>query len=275
MESICKASSARSHENRTASHHEQILLEHLPQVRYIARRIHEHLPPQTPLEDLVQCGILGLIDAVRKYDPGKKVKLRHYAEFRIRGAILDSLRQDDWASRKQRRTGRKIEQTIARCQAKFGREPAESEIAAAMGIKVEMLQRAKSDLHSLEIVSLEAEPLEVSAENSFLASDFREHDPYHEAVQSELTDLVKKSVEALPQRDRALFEMYYYKELSMKEVAAALKIGESRVSQIHASVLARLRTSLRLSPQPPRAKIKSVPTADAPFAPSNDARTRR
>lgn len=246
------------------SRHEQLLLEHLPQVRYIARRIHEHLPPQTPLEDLVQCGVLGLIDAVRKYDPSKKVKLRHYAEFRIRGAILDSLRKDDWASRKQRRTGRKIEQTIADCHSQLGRDPAESEIASAMGMKLAMLQHVKSELHSLEMVRLDAETLEISARKSIFSPTTMEHDPYHQALQSELTSLVKKFVEELPERDRVLFEMYYYQELTMKEVAAALHIGESRVSQIHASVLDRLRTTLRNSSPAPIANSKVAEFANAP-----------
>jgi RNA polymerase sigma factor for flagellar operon FliA len=230
----------------TASSREQLLLEHLPQVQYIARRIHERLPPQVPIEDLVQCGILGLMDAVRRYDPKKKVKLRHYAEFRIRGAILDSLRKGDWASRAQRRSGRKIEQAIASCRSELGRDPTEAEIASSVGMKLEALQRIKSELRTLEIASLEAEPHEIPAENAGSAFVPQEHDPYHEAMKSEMAGLVEKALEALPKRERDLLDMYYFKELTMKEVAAALGVGESRVSQIHASILSRLRASLQM-----------------------------
>src|SRR5271166_91701 len=108
---------------------DQLLLEHLPQVRYIARRIHDRVPPQVLLEDLVHAGILGLMDAVKKYDPSKNVQLKHYAEFRIRGAILDSLRQVDWSPRTLRRQARRMEQAISDCKARFGRDPTEPEIA--------------------------------------------------------------------------------------------------------------------------------------------------
>jgi RNA polymerase sigma factor for flagellar operon FliA len=108
---------------------EKLLLEHLPQVHYIARRIHGRLPPQVLLEDLVHAGILGLMDAVRKYDPSKNVQLKHYAEFRIRGAILDSLRQVDWGPRTLRRQARRLEKAILDCKARLGRDPSEPEMA--------------------------------------------------------------------------------------------------------------------------------------------------
>src|SRR5271168_974981 len=111
---------------------EHLLLDHLPQVQYIARRIHDRLPPQVLLEDLVHAGILGLMDAVRKYDPAKNVQLKHYAEFRIRGAILDSLRLVDWSPRALRRQARRLEQATLDCKARLGGDPGEAEIAAEL-----------------------------------------------------------------------------------------------------------------------------------------------
>src|SRR5580704_11032033 len=125
---------------------EQLLLAHLPQVQYIARRIHDRLPPQVLLEDLVHAGILGLMDAVRKYNPDKNVQLKHYAEFRIRGAILDSLRLVDWSPRTLRRQGRRLEQAISQCKAKLGRDPSEPEIAAELQMSLSALQRLVGDL---------------------------------------------------------------------------------------------------------------------------------
>src|SRR5271168_2698467 len=106
-----------------------LLLGHLPQVRFIARKIHDRLPQQVLLEDLIHAGVLGLIDAIKKYDPAKKVQLKYYAEFRIRGAILDSLRQVDWSPRAVRRQARRMELAISQCKARFGRDPCDTEIA--------------------------------------------------------------------------------------------------------------------------------------------------
>src|ERR1700685_563035 len=135
---------------------ERLLLEHLPQVQYVARRIHGRLPQQVLLEDLVHAGILGLMDAVRKYDPSKNVQLKHYAEFRIRGAILDSLRQVDWSPRTLRRQGRRLEQAISDCKGRLNRDPSEPEIAAELGMALERLQHLMGDLRGLDIRSLQA-----------------------------------------------------------------------------------------------------------------------
>src|SRR5271168_770786 len=128
---------------------EQLLLEHLPQVQYVARRIHSRLPAHVLLEDLVHAGILGLMDAVRKYDPGKNVQLKHYAEFRIRGAILDSLRQVDWSPRTLRRQGRRLEQAVSECKAKFKRDPTEPELAVQLEMSLKSLQRLLGELRGL------------------------------------------------------------------------------------------------------------------------------
>src|ERR1700724_1754072 len=136
---------------------EQLLLEHLPQVQYVARRIHARLPAHVLLEYLVHAGILGLMDAVRKFDPSKNVQLKHYAEFRIRGAILDSLRQVDWSPRTLRRQARRLEQAILDCKARLGRDPTEPEIAAELQISLGNLQHLLGELRGLDLGSLQAE----------------------------------------------------------------------------------------------------------------------
>jgi len=135
---------------------EKLLLDHLPHVQYVARRIHTRLPPQVLLEDLVHAGILGLMDAVRKYDPSKNVQLKHYAEFRIRGAILDSLRLVDWSPRALRRQARRLEQAISCCKARLGRDPSEVEIAAELEVSLDSLQHLRGDLRGLDIESLQS-----------------------------------------------------------------------------------------------------------------------
>jgi RNA polymerase sigma factor for flagellar operon FliA len=163
-----------------AAQREQLLLEHLPQVQYIARRIHDRLPPQVLLEDLVHAGILGLMDAVRKYDPSKNVRLKYYAEFRIRGAILDSLRQVDWSPRALRRQARRLEQAISACKLRLSRDPTEPEIADELQVDLKTLQRLRGDIRGLDIGSLQDDINEPGAGEEALQyrPGSEEEDPY-------------------------------------------------------------------------------------------------
>jgi len=226
---------------------EQLLLDHLPQVQYIARRIHDRLPPQVLLEDLVHAGILGLMDAVRKYDPSKNVQLKHYAEFRIRGAILDSLRQVDWSPRALRRQARRLEQAVLDCKGRLGRDPTEPEIAAELQITLESLHHLLGDLRGLDIGSLQADANdpngdELAAQNRPAAD---QEDPYHLTLRAEMSGLLEKAIGELPARERQVLALYHFEELTMKEVGSVLGIGESRVSQIHTAAVIRLRVRLR------------------------------
>jgi RNA polymerase sigma factor FliA len=247
---------------------EKLLLEHLPQVQFVARRIHGRLPQQVLLEDLVHAGILGLMDAVRKYDPSKNVKLKHYAEFRIRGAILDSLRLVDWSPRALRRQARRMEQAIQQCKARLGRDPSETEIAAQMQVSLASLQRLQGDLRGLDVGSLEADARE-DGERDVVQSrpGAEEEDPYHQALRAEINGLVEKAIGELPGREREVLALYHYQELTMKQVGAMMRIGESRMSQIHTSALLRLRERLAgtLTRRPPLMHA-SRPAAPVPAA---------
>jgi RNA polymerase sigma factor for flagellar operon FliA len=237
-----------------AAERERLLLEHLPQVQYVARRIHGRLPQQVLLEDLVHAGILGLMDAVRKYDPSKNVQLKHYAEFRIRGAILDSLRLVDWSPRAVRRQARRLELAIHQCKARLGRDPNETEIAAEMQISLASLQRLQGDLRGLDIGSLQADADDPSdRETVQIRARAEEEDPYHQALRAEIKELLEKAIGELPGREREVLGLYHFQELTMKQVGAKLSIGESRVSQIHTSALLRLRERLAgtFSTRPP------------------------
>lgn len=240
-------SAGRSASELRESERDRLLLEHLPQVQYIARRIHDRLPPQVLLEDLVHAGILGLMDAVRKYDSSKNVKLKHYAEFRIRGAILDSLRQIDWSPRALRRQGRRLEQAISDCKGRFGRDPSETEIAEQLGVSLETLHRLLGDLRGLDIGSLPSESSEAGGGGESFQSKAcsTEGDPFQRTLRSEMTDLLSKVIGELPDREREVLALYHFEELTMKEVGAVLGIGESRVSQIHTTALLRLRVRLQ------------------------------
>jgi len=250
---------------------DKLLIEHLPQVQYIARRIHDRLPPQVLLEDLVHAGILGLMDAVRKFDPSKNVQLKHYAEFRIRGAILDSLRQIDWSPRMLRRQARRLEQAISDCKAKFGRDPTEPEIAAELHMSLESLQHLMGDLRGLDISSLQSDSDGPGGGEEAIQSrpGSEEEDPFQQTLRSEMTALLARAIGELPDRERQILALYHFEELTMKEVGAALGIGESRVSQIHTAALLRLRVRLRelMQKSPP----KSAPPRAVPKPPSKPA----
>lgn len=225
---------------------ERVLLEQLPQVRYIARRIHERLPRHVPSEDLVHAGVLGLIDALNKFDLSKHVQFSSYAKFRIRGAILDSLRELDWSPRELRRKGRLVDSTYFQLSGKLGRAPSENEIAEEMGIGLREMQCLLAELDGLELGSLRIEsPRDGKEEDltDFIPSK-PEETPFFQCLHSEMKHLLAEAISELPEKERRVLALYYYEELTMKKVGATLGIGESRVSQIHSLALVRLRARL-------------------------------
>lgn len=225
---------------------ERLLQENLPEVRYIARRIHERLPSHVPFDDLVHAGIVGLIDAVDKFDPGRNVQLKSYARFRIRGAILDSLRQMDWSPRALRRQARRIEDAQREIARKEVRAATDTEIAAQLGIPLAEYQQVLGDLRGLDLGSLQAANGEETPENPHTSLTAKEEDdPFQLCLRSEIRTLLAEAIEELEEKERHVLGLYYLEELTMKEVGLILDIGESRVSQIHTAAILRLRGRLR------------------------------
>ena len=225
---------------------ERLLLEQLPQVRYIARRIHERLPRHVPLEDLVHAGVVGLIDALHKFDRGKHVQFGSYAKFRIRGAILDSLREMDWSPRDLRRKARRLEEAHTKLRAQLGRNPSEPELAVELNIDLRGLQLLLGELDGLEVGSLRVPSSRDGKEEDlceYLPDDSSDT-PLVLCLHSEMKHLLTRAIAELPEKERQVLALYYYEELTMKEVGAALGVGESRVSQIHSMALVRLRARL-------------------------------
>lgn len=229
-----------------SSEQERVLLEHLPIVRFLARRIHERLPQHVDIEDLVSAGVVGLMDAFAKFDPNKKVQFRSYAQFRIRGAILDSLRTLDWSPRELRRKGRAVEEAIRSLTARIGHAPGEPEVAAEMGVSLEEYQQLLGDLKGLEIGTLHMERNEDSGEEELAYVPGRpDEDPLFRCLRGELEDRLSDAIAHLPDRERLVMTLYYYEEMTMREIGMALGVVESRVSQVHASAVAHLRSALR------------------------------
>jgi len=244
-----------------AGDQERLLLEQLPQVRYIARRIHDRLPAHIPFDDLVQAGILGLMEALHKFDPSKHVELKTYAKHRIQGAILDSLRDLDWSPRPLRRKARQLEQAHQRLRARFGRPATEPELAIELGLELKELQHLLGDLRGLDLGSLQDEFTESGHERDTLAAPTQGlvQEPYARCLEGELRELLTRAVSELQPRERQVLALYYFEELTMKEVGAVLGVGEARVSQIHSAALVRLRARMRSLLEPPLPQLDSPP----------------
>ncbi|HKV39654.1 MAG TPA: FliA/WhiG family RNA polymerase sigma factor [Blastocatellia bacterium] len=226
---------------------DRLVLENLPQVNYIARRVYSRISEQVPLEDLMSAGVVGLLEAINHYDPNRNVKLMTFAKLRIEGAMLDSLRDLDWSPRELRRQGRQVEEALQKLRASLGRAPSESEIAAEMGISPEALQNLLFDLKGLDLGSLEA--MAAQGERGDQIYNYvptsREEDPLYLCLQSEIRECLAQIVGELPERERQVLALYYVEELTMKEVGMVLGVGEGRISQIHSAVLLRLRSRLQ------------------------------
>jgi RNA polymerase sigma factor FliA len=225
---------------------DRVLLEQLPQVRYLARRIHERLPRHVPLEDLVHAGVIGLIDALNKFDSSKHVQFGSYAKFRIRGAILDSLREMDWGPRELRRKARRVEEAERKLSMELSRSPTEVEVAKEMNLELKEFQQLLTELDGLEVGSLHLEsPWDGKDEDlcDYLPN-VPEDTPFFRRMRSEMKELLARVVSELPEKEQHVLALYYFEELTMKEVGAVLGIGESRVSQIHSLAVVRLRARL-------------------------------
>lgn len=225
---------------------ERLLLEQLPQVKYIAKRIHDRLPPHVLLEDLIHTGILGLIEAVQRFDPARHVELKAYAKHRIQGAILDSLRSLDWSPRPLRKKARCAEKAHQKLKAQLGYPPSESQMAVELGMTLDQFQHLLGELRGLDLRSLQSELTEENFERgiSKAGQPSPAADPFTLCLRSEMKGLLARAIGELPERERQLLSLYYYEELTMKEVGSVLGLGEARVSQLHSAAIIRLRARM-------------------------------
>ncbi len=216
----------------------------LPQVKFIADRLAARLPPSVDRDDLYGAGVLGLLDAVEKFDPARGVLFKTYAEMRVRGAMLDSLRMLDWAPRSMRRRAREVEAAFQRIQQERGRAATEEEVAAALGISVHEFQSLMSELRGLSITSLDGDENDESGPSPRMVSDALAHTPAALFERVESRAKLAEAIDALPERERQVVSLYYVEELTMREIGLVIGVTESRVSQIHTQAVLRLRASL-------------------------------
>jgi RNA polymerase sigma factor for flagellar operon FliA len=216
-----------------------------------------------PIEDLYSAGVLGLLDAFGRFDPSKQVKFSTYAQFRIRGAILDSLRTLDWSPRELRHKGRAVEQAIQTLIAQFHRSPTDIEIAQKLNMPLTAYQQLLGELNGLEIGSLHSERSEDSDEEELdLIPGRPDDDPLFHYLDGEMRQRLIEAINDLPERERLIMTLYYYEETTMKEIGIILGVVESRVSQIHASAVLHLRA--RLSAPTTLEEPENKPDGDHP-----------
>lgn len=224
---------------------DELIEEYAPLVKYIAERLSARLPASIEVEDLINTGILGLIDAIDKFVPDRGVKFKTYAEFRIRGAMLDYLRRQDWAPRSMRRKEKELTQVFRQLEQRFKRPATYEEAADALGISMEEFNDLLYKARGLSLLSLNRpradEGDEEVKELGEFIPDEPDRNPYEILKRQEVRDMMATQIDNLPEKERMVVSLYYYNELTMKEVGNILGVTESRVSQLHSAALLRLR----------------------------------
>ncbi len=256
-------------EMKQARDRQKLLVEMLPIVKRIALQIREHLPAHVELDDLIGNGVVGLVDAVAKFDASKQVKLESYARHRIRGSILDGLRGADPVSRDMRRKNKTIQKVYREMEVKLGRPVRDEEMAAAMGLTLQKWHQTLSETQSAgsdgATRTLSAGPTSKLAsrpvEPGLLADESA--DPFELCYRREQKEILARALSHLRERDRLVINLYYEKELTMQQIADRLQVDESRISQLHSAALVRLKLGVDSLLRPPVAAGESAPLQGA------------
>jgi len=240
-----------------AARREALVLEHLGQVRLIARRIHGRVPSYISLDDLISAGIVGLLKAIDNFDPDLNIQLNTYAEHRIRGAIMDGLREMDWAPRETRKRSKLIEKAIHSVEQRLGRAPTEEEISDVLRIPLPEYQNWLTEVQSIDLQRLEYVRGDDASGNLLqFISDDEESWPSQVVERSELERTVALAIDRMPKPERTVLSLYYYEELNLREIAEVMGLHLSRIGQLRAQAILRLRSHLqKVWFSPPRRKL--------------------
>lgn len=225
---------------------ERLILEHMGQVRLIARRIHGRLPETVGLDDLVSTGVLGLISAIDHFDPSRHIHLKSYAEHRIKGAILDSLRRLDWAPRQQRKHAKQIDAAIAAAEQHLHRLPTEQEVAAELHLTVDRYHQWQVDVSGVNLARLESAKSDEPGKGDLLRfiSGDPQQSPSALLERSELQRALAAAISGIPAIEKTILSLYYQDELTLREIAKIAGLHESRISQLRAQAILRLRAAM-------------------------------
>jgi RNA polymerase sigma factor for flagellar operon FliA len=222
-----------------------LLTEHMPLVKRLAHQMKAKLPPSVEVDDLIQAGMIGLLDAINRYEENHGAQFETYAVLRIRGAMLDELRSNDWLPRSTRQNMRKVEQAMAALQQQLGRPPSESEIAKSLKLPLAEYQEMLGDSGGHQLVYYEDFHDEDGNDSWLDRYAVDDDDPLRALLETDFRQAVIDAIDNLPPREKILMGLYYEEELNLKEIGAVMGVSESRVSQLHSQAVGRLRTYLR------------------------------
>ena len=221
---------------------DQLVVENIELVKIIAGRLYSNYKNAVEFDDLVSYGIFGLLDAIDKFDPTKNVKFETYAHIRIRGAIIDQLRSQDWIPRSVRQKYKRIEDAYKTIENRFGRSATEEEVVSILGIQISELNEILSEIHTYSVVSLEEKI--TNNPNFTLVDSEMENEPQKHYEKEEVKGILKQLLKELPEKEQKVISLYYYSELTYKEIALIMGVSESRISQIHTKAIMKFRSKL-------------------------------
>ncbi|WP_456433545.1 FliA/WhiG family RNA polymerase sigma factor [Thermosulfuriphilus sp.] len=227
---------------------DELIIEYAPLIKYIAGKLALKLPPNVSVDDLISAGVMGLIDAINKFDPSKNIQFKTYAEFRIRGAMLDELRSLDWVPRSIRKKTAELEKAYAKLEKELGRPAEDEEVAKELGLSLDEFYRLLEETKGATFIDIETirrKMPDLNEEDIFdLIADPDQEDPFDSIQFGELKDVLAQAIESLPEKERLVVALYYYEDLTMREIGEIMGYTESRISQLHTKAMMRLKAHL-------------------------------
>ena len=235
--------------DHSSMNRDELILKYAPLIKYIAHRLAMRLPPHISTEVLISAGVIGLMDALNKYDPKKNVQFKTYAEFRIRGAMLDELRSLDWVPRSIRQKAAQLEKTYLTLERKRGGPVDDEEVAKELGLTLEEYYDLITEVKGISLLDLEGLRYQIPqfVDDNFLTLliDEKENDPFHLLSLEELKKILARAIDELSPKEKTVISLYYYEEMTLKEIGAVLGFTESRICQIHTKAIIKLRAKIK------------------------------
>lgn len=232
----------------TSQQKDKLIMEYAPLIKFIAQKIAARLPSNIELDDLISSGVIGLMDAIDKYDPSRDNKFKTYAEFRIRGSILDELRAQDWVPRSVRDKAKLLDRTTIELEAEMGRSATDEEIAQRLNMSMDEFFDLVNQVRPVSVLSIDDSNTFSNVDKKSilnLLEGCKLNNPLTQLNLKTVKDVIAGAIEDLPERQRLVLSLYYYEDLNLKEIGKILRVTESRVSQLHAQAIVRLRVKLQ------------------------------
>ena len=231
----------------TSTQKDKLIMEYAPLIKFIAQKIAIRLPSNIELDDLISSGVIGLMDAIEKYDPSRDNTFKTYAEFRIRGAILDELRAQDWVPRSVRDKAKLLDRTMVKLEADLGRTATDEEVAEKLGLSMSEFHDLVNQVRPVSLLSIDEQATFSNVDKKSILSILdgcKISNPFNQLKLKTVKEIVTQSINDLPEKQRLVLSLYYYEDLNLKEIGKVLRVTESRVSQLHAQAISKLRGRL-------------------------------